>query len=186
MSALTILTHSVNGTHRTAVFSQCSRYRYGLIIEFNPVQEPGQRPKILNFVMLNPSTADEMKNDPTVEGCERRAREWGYDEVRITNLFALRATDPNLMKADASPIGPENDTFLLGAAQYSDLVICAWGNHGEHLGRGEEVARMLRHSFVKLHALKLNKSGHPQHPLYIARSVKPTEWIPNFSPTSPS
>ena len=64
-----------------AVYSDCERYRYLL----TRVWGPG--PKAL-FVMLNPSTATEVQNDPTVERCERRARALGYGAFRGPHNYA--------------------------------------------------------------------------------------------------
>src|SRR4051812_29394299 len=84
-----------------------------------------------NFLMLNPSTADAVANDPTVERCQRRAQLWGYDGLIVTNLFALRSTNPDKLKAVVDPVGnPDNDDAILEAATKSGIVICAWGNNG--------------------------------------------------------
>ena len=69
--------------------------------------------------MLNPSTADEVKNDPTVERCERRARMWGYGGSIVFNIFAFRATDPKNMRAQSDPVGPDNDMWLRKIAAQS-------------------------------------------------------------------
>lgn len=153
--------------YRGAVFSPCRRYRYKLWRRWSDT-------KPLNFLMLNPSTADETVNDPTVEGCERRAREWGYGGVVVTNLFAFRATDPEEMKRCGDPVGIDNNDHIRREYVFSAMTICAWGNHGAHMNRSATVRKLL--SKGVLHALKLNKSGEPQHPLYIARSVKPFVW----------
>jgi len=156
-------------TVSTATFSSCRRYRYTLTRTWDHDIKP------VNFLMLNPSTADEEVNDPTVERCERRARSWGYGGLIVTNIFAWRDTDPELMKAQDDPIGPDNDVAILESARRAGLVVCAWGNHGEHMGRGAAVREMLRG--LPLHYLKISKStGQPWHPLYIGYSVKPTTW----------
>ncbi|MCF6276041.1 MAG: DUF1643 domain-containing protein, partial [Robiginitomaculum sp.] len=80
---------------RTAVFSDCRTWRYRLAQIWDESKEP------LYWLMLNPSTADEVKNDPTVERCERRARMWGYGGSVVLNIFSYRATDPKDMRASA-------------------------------------------------------------------------------------
>jgi hypothetical protein len=98
------------------------------------------------FIMLNPSTATEVQNDPTVERCERRARALGFGAFRVLNIFAWRATDPRDMRAAADPVGPQNDATILDSLAWANSVICAWGTHGAHLGRGPEVEALLARS----------------------------------------
>jgi hypothetical protein len=152
-----------------AVYSDCERYRYLL----TRVWAPG--PKAL-FVMLNPSTATEVQNDPTVERCERRARALGFGAFRVTNIFAFRATDPRVMRAAADPIGPDNDAAILASVPWADTVVCAWGNHGLHLNRGEAVHEMLRQAGAPLTHLGLTGQGQPRHPLYVGYDQTPVAW----------
>ncbi len=153
-----------------AVYSDCERYRYSL----QRAWEGGLGR--VTFVMLNPSTATEVQNDPTVERCERRARAMGYSAFQVVNIFAFRATDPADMRRAADPIGPENDAAILAAAAWADRIICAWGTHGAHLERGPQVAQMLRMAGHDLFHLGLSKGGAPKHPLYIGYSIQPMEW----------
>lgn len=127
--------------------------------------------------MLNPSTATELQNDPTVERCERRARALGFGSFRVANIFAWRDTDPRKMRASKDPIGPENDATIIEGCDWADTIVCAWGTHGAHLNRGPIVAKMLEDQ--SLFHLGLSKAGHPKHPLYIAYSVQPTLWDHN-------
>jgi hypothetical protein len=152
-----------------AVYSDCERYRYVL----TRVWGPG--PKAL-FVMLNPSTATELQNDPTVERCERRARGLGFGAFRVTNIFAYRATDPRVMRAAADPVGPGNDAVLLESVPWSDAVLCAWGNHGIHMDRGARVEAMLRQAGARLSHLGLTGQGQPRHPLYVGYDRQPEPW----------
>jgi hypothetical protein len=126
--------------------------------------------------MLNPSTATEVQNDPTVERCERRARVLGFGAFRVTNIFAFRATDPNVMRAAADPVGPGNDAAIQGSLGWADKVICAWGNHGLLGGRGEAVEAMLRQSGLPLFHLGLTGQGQPRHPLYVGYDQPPQAW----------
>ena len=154
----------------TAVYSPCERYRYLLTRTWDAAG-----PKAL-FVMLNPSTATEVQNDPTVERCERRARALGFGAFRVTNIFAFRATDPKVMRAVADPVGPGNDAAIRDSVPWADRVICAWGTHGAHLERGRAVEALLRSTGVPLHHLGLTKDGQPKHPLYIGYDVQPMPW----------
>jgi hypothetical protein len=129
------------------------------------------------FVMLNPSTADEDANDPTVERCERRAMAMGFDGLVVANLFAWRATDPHELAKASQPIGPENDSTLAGARLAAVRTICAWGANGFAIPRAEHAHRVLR--TVKrdpLWCLGLTASGQPRHPLYVSYSVQPLVW----------
>jgi hypothetical protein len=121
--------------------------------------------------MLNPSTADEVKLDPSCTRARNYAEAWGYGGIFITNIFGWRATDPQEMKAVRDPVGRGNDAAILKAARASSIVVCAWGNHGEHRGRAREVLQLL--SAVRLHALRINGAGHPAHPLYLPAKLRP-------------
>ena len=154
----------------TALYSDCQQFRYALTRHWD---RAGKR---VTFVMLNPSTATEMQNDPTVERCERRARAMGYGAFQVVNIFAFRATDPANMRRAADPIGPDNDHAIHSAAQWADDIICAWGSHGAHLGRGALVESQLRADGFALHHLGLTKGGAPKHPLYISYNVQPIGW----------
>jgi len=164
-------THTKDDAPSVAVYSDCERYRYELTRTWDPAG-----PKAL-FVMLNPSTATEVQNDPTVERCERRARTLGFGAFRVTNIFAWRDTDPKKMRAAADPVGPENDAAISEGARWADRVICAWGTHGEHLGRGPAVEALLRATELPLYHLGLSKAGHPKHPLYIGYARQPELWL---------
>jgi hypothetical protein len=152
-----------------AVYSDCERYRYMLTRVW------GQGQKAL-FVMLNPSTATEVQNDPTVERCERRARALGFGAFRVTNIFAFRATDPKVMRAASDPVGPENDAAILDSLRWADTVVCAWGNHGLHRDRGQAVEAMLRANGAPLCHLGLTGQGQPRHPLYVGYQQQPEVW----------
>lgn len=153
-----------------AVYSLCELYRYSLTRVWDAGAE-----RVL-FIMLNPSTATEVQNDPTVERCERRARALGFGAFRVLNIFAYRATDPRDMKRAEDPVGPGNDEAMLDGLEWADAVVCAWGTHGEHRGRGPAVADLLRGTGRDLLHLGLSKAGHPKHPLYIGYAVQPMIW----------
>ena len=163
-------THQKGDAPSVAVYSDCERYRYLLTRTWDPTGR-----KAL-FIMLNPSTATEVQNDPTVARCERRARTLGFGAFRVTNIFAWRATDPRDMRAAGDPIGPENDAAILQSCRWADQVICAWGTHGAHLDRGTAVEALLRATKLPLFHLGLSKAGYPKHPLYIAYSEQPRLW----------
>lgn len=130
----------------------------------------------INFIMLNPSTADEFKNDPTIERCCRRAKALGYSTLVVTNLFAFRSTDPRRLLSVVDPVGPFNDQHISEQARAANMVIVAWGTHGQLLNRGGVVRRLLRSLDVKPYALAVTKDGAPRHPLYVPYDVQPQPW----------
>lgn len=162
--------HTKGDAPSTAVYSDCEQYRYSLSRVWDTDAER------VMFVMLNPSTATEVQNDPTVERCERRARILGFGGFRVTNIFAWRATDPRDMKAAKDPVGPQNDQILQDGAEWADRIIAAWGVHGAHLDRGAKVAEMLQTQSKPLFHLGLSKAGHPKHPLYLPYVQQPVLW----------
>ncbi|KAA9006027.1 DUF1643 domain-containing protein [Histidinibacterium aquaticum] len=168
--------HLKGDAESLAVYSPCENYRYLLTRTWDP---EGARAL---FVMLNPSTATELRNDPTVERCERRARTLGFGAFRVTNIFAWRATDPKELRRVQDPVGPDNDEAIAESARdwirpdHGDQIVCAWGTHGAYLDRGAEVHRVLEETGRPLHHLGLTKEGHPKHPLYIGYAVQPERW----------
>ena len=148
----------------TACVSECGRYRYRLYRQWDD-----SKPDVL-FVMLNPSTADHNKDDRTISRCVGFARGWGYGGLLVGNLFALRSTNPANLRISDDPIGPFNDAALRDMAAQVDKVVAAWGGHGKLQNRGTAVLQMLA---GKCHALKLNQSGEPAHPLYLPYDLKP-------------
>lgn len=159
----------------TALYSPCGQYRYALSRVWDPAA-----PRLL-YIMLNPSTATEEQNDPTIERCERRARALGHGGFRACNLFAWRETAPRLLKRADRPVGPANDAVLAASARWATAtqggrILCGWGVHGAHLGRGPEVAAGLRAAGHPLWHLGLTRDGAPRHPLYIAYATQPLPW----------
>jgi hypothetical protein len=169
-TGMQIRTHQTDQMVSEATYSDCGAYRYRLKRRWSDAGG------LVNFVMLNPSKADEIRNDPTVERCERRARRLGFAAFCVTNIFAWRDTDPHAMRRAPCPMGPENDAVLLREAQDADQVIVAWGAHGVHLNRGPEVAKMFRTAGISMHHLGLSKHGHPRHPLYLPYDRPPILW----------
>lgn len=147
----------------TAKLSPCRQYRYALWRTWDDTKP------IVMFIGLNPSTADEHSDDPTLTRCINFAKSWGYGGVCMANLFAYRATDPREMKAAKAPIGKDNDLWLQQLASSAKLVVGAWGNDGDFLQRSTQVKALM----ANLHYLKLNKSGEPAHPLYLPATLTP-------------
>lgn len=161
--------HEAEGTRSEALYSECGAYRYLLTRHWGA----GGR---LCYVLLNPSTATEERNDPTIERCERRARALGFGGFAVANLFAFRATDPRALRCAAAPVGSENDAALASGAADAAMILCGWGMHGAHLGRGAEVERLFRAAGRPLWHLGLTRTGHPRHPLYVGYARGPERW----------
>lgn len=160
----------LTSTIRRAIYSPCERYRYRLQVIWDKQEKP------VNFLLLNPSTATELQDDPTVVRCLHRAQGMKCGGLIVTNIFALRATDPRELKMAGDPIGPENDAAIKVAAYDSSQVICGWGTHGRLLHRAHDVKRALDHADVLLYTLGLTADGHPRHPLYLPYSATPKLW----------
>lgn len=159
---------------RVAVFSADMLYRYALAI----VWAAGL--PMLVAVMLNPSTADHMENDPTVQRICERARRMGLGGVLVLNAFAWRETDRLKMLKVADPVGPHNDLFLeVGirlAKAAGGVLLVGWGNEGGHRRRSEEVAALIRECEGEAVCLRLCANGQPGHPLYIGYDAPLIPW----------
>ncbi len=150
-----------------ALFSSCRKYRYTLWRWWD------RSKGYVQFIGLNPSTADEVRDDPTIRRCIGFARDWGYGGLCMTNLFAFRATKPRAMMGCPYPQGTQNDGHLVEVARDADLVVAAWGNRGAFLARDEEVRDTMP---CALHCLGLTKDGQPKHPLYLSKDTQPVFW----------
>lgn len=166
-------------TRRRHVDPTCLRARLQPSLFGEVTERPSLVPeKRALFVMLNPSTATDTVNDPTITRCMRFALAWGYDRLAVCNLFALRSTDPSVLRSALDAEGdPENITTILTLAQHADLIVCAWGAHGAVRDRAELVTQHLFEAGHQLHALKLTKDGHPGHPLYLRGDSRPVAMV---------
>ena len=146
-----------------AEFSSDRIHRYTLWRIWN------REKKYAAFVGLNPSTADEYKNDPTVTRCINYAKDWGFGGMYMLNIFGFRSTDPKNLYTTDDPVGPENDFHIKRISAEAGITIAAWGNHGELNNRGKRVRKLLADPYC----LKLTKNGNPGHPLYLRKDIQP-------------
>lgn len=166
-------------------------YRYELYRQWTEAYEPS----VLTFVMLNPSTADGMTDDPTIRRCVGFAKRYGHDALRVVNLFAYRSPHPNALVqaltdgADdetgtpADVVGPLNDLIVEAAVTRPDYgiandVVLAWGVWGSHPAiapRVDAVTRMLDDQRV-YHLGERTEGGQPRHPLYLPSDVDMHGW----------
>jgi hypothetical protein len=170
-SCMQHLTHQDSTVERGCILSDCGLYRYRLWREWDR-----SRPT-LAFLMLNPSTADHLTDDPTITRCMSRAMTDKFGRLEVANLFPLRATDPTELLSHPDPLGAMRtaDVAVLDAIDRATMVICAWGSHPAAAERAAEVLQLLRMCGMrnKFFHLGLNKDGSPKHPLYIAASTRP-------------
>ena len=159
----------------TATFSADRRYRYFLMRDLGQLEQPNSH---IQFIMLNPSTADEVTNDRTVAKVTKRSAGWGYGSLWVTNLSPLRATNPQHMKAfgpEPQDIWDENVRAILGAAQEADRIVVAWGTLGAWENRNKRICHALADLDLppeKFWSFGLTKDGHPKHPLYLPDSLE--------------
>jgi hypothetical protein len=135
------------------------------------------------FLMLNPSTADEIENDNTIHKCMKYAHSWGYRRLVVVNLFGYRTRDPlelEAVKSREKAVGRDNDVFIdqlfWGDDWKADLVVAAWGGHGKHLDRDHVVLHRLRERPLYYLKLSSGKRKSPYHPLYLPDATTPTLW----------
>lgn len=157
----------LSGANSAAIYSKDEIYRYALRRRW---KESAGR---VAFVMLNPSTATELQNDPTVARCQKRAIQMGYGAVEVVNIFALRSTDPKNLYKHPDPVGKWNDEIIMDAVEHSRMIVCAWGSHGNLRGRGKEVLQMILAAKREIHVLRVNDDGQPGHPLYLGYDCIP-------------
>ncbi|MFJ5622931.1 DUF1643 domain-containing protein [Peribacillus loiseleuriae] len=155
--------------YMAAVNDPTGLYRYSLIRKWG-------NSKILVFILLNPSTATAEVDDPTIERCIDYAIKWGYNNIEVVNLFAIRLTDSDALTEVNTPlIGKENNYYIKRAIKRADKVVLAWGEKGVVKESGKKVLEMLHKYFVskEMFCLNILKGGHPQHPLYVKSTAKP-------------
>ena len=158
---------------RDAVISTDQRYRYWLTRVWTP--DPSKR---LVWVMLNPSTADGLGDDPTVRRIVNYSKDWGYHALDVVNLFAFRTPSPEALvtalQTNTDIVGPQNDEFLGNATKGHDVVV-AWGDNGaKYPARVKDVFGMLVAGEARIHHLGVTGKKQPRHPLYLKKDLKLT------------
>lgn len=159
-----------------ATWSPCKSYRYTLHRQlrqrYGMARSATPAPRVVTWLMLNPSTADETNNDPTIRRCIEFSVAWNFDELTIVNVYAWRSTDPKVLPKIQDPVGPGNDEAILAACERAELIVCAWGKNAKP-SRVAHLRQLLAGQASKLHALKINSDGSPAHPLYLKGSLRP-------------
>lgn len=155
-----------------AEVSDCERYRYTLERAW------ASDPRYLLWVMLNPSTADAYKDDPTIRRCVGFAKAMGYTGILVGNLYALRSPNPKALRRPPGwidVVGPENNRWLRKLASRAERVICAWGQPGPDANRWQDVRALLLPHMT--YAMGFTKGGHPRHPLMLPNATKAEAWL---------
>ncbi len=159
-----------------AIISECGLYRYRLWRIWDEDRAP------LIWVMQNPSTADDVDDDPTIRKCMGFAERAGAGGIVVMNVFAYRATDERELLSVSDPIGPKNWDYLIGATsiRLGSRVVAAWGNRF-----GPKRRSIFRTGYCHAAAacvqqgaycLGTTKSGEPRHPLMLAYSTEMVKW----------
>jgi hypothetical protein len=157
---------------RSAVFSTDRRYRYALIRSWHPGLKP------LLFIGLNPSTANEITDDPTIARLTHRAYLSGYGSLMVANLFALVSSEPSRLLSEQDPVGPDTDAYLGEMVRCAGMVLVAWGSFTGVRQLMNKRIDEIRKLVQEPYCLGTTKDGFPKHPLYISYKVpfEPYEW----------
>lgn len=160
-----------------AHYSPCEKFRYFLRRDWD-VSKPS-----ITYLMLNPSTATEIDNDPTIERCQRRAHLSGFGSMIIVNLFPFRMTDSTQLYTAENLLGDPSlaNQAIINAVKASEITVCGWGAHEFAMARAKEVISMVEaeNQTSRIMCLKRNKDGSPQHPLYIGYDKTPVPYSLN-------
>lgn len=148
-------------TTASATYSPCELYRYELAITWS------DRPAVM-VIGLNPSTATERDNDPTITRLERWARRNGYGSLRMYNAYAFRSTNPKGLWQVEDPVGPLNFEFIMGAIATCATAVMAWGTN---IKPAHESALLSRLAWYPIFCFKETANGHPSHPLYLSNET---------------
>lgn len=158
-----------------AEFSECRTYRYALWRHWD---WEGYASCCM-FIGLNPSTADETVNDPTIRRCINFAKSWGYGGIYMMNLYAFRATLPTDMVKAVDPVGPGNDQAFGYYRSKVGKVVAAWGSietrYRPRLSWSSRIKAVLSQVNQPVWCLGKTQDGSPRHPLYVKGD---TELIP--------
>ncbi len=150
---------------RGATISECRKYRYRLWRLWDETLPT------CCFVMLNPSTADHLQDDPTIRRCIGFAKRFGCGRLDVVNLFAFRATNPRELLEVADPIGEGNSDAIADATRFAEIIVAAWGVNGTMQAKIiTSTLRDCRQGRVK--CLGKTKHGHPRHPLYLSKGAQ--------------
>lgn len=167
----------LTGLQRDARISDCGRYRWTLTRLWGP-RVPG-----VVWIMLNPSTADGLMDDPTIRRCMKFTQRFGYDGLVVVNLLPRRTPNPDDLVeyvSEDEAARDENATWVRRACHQSAIKIAAWGSLRGIVGEtANEVGRIISEEWeYELHCLGTTKDGSPRHPLYVRADAPIIPWRP--------
>lgn len=155
-----------------AAFSPCNAYRYALGRTWGDPKSVNR----LAVCMLNPSTADADKDDPTIRRCIAFAKREGCDGLDVVNAYGLRSTDPKALRTHRDPVGPENDGAIRRLADANGIMVLAWGAHISP-GRAWTILDILEDACCMPMCLGVTAAGQPRHPLYLRADAPLVPWM---------
>lgn len=161
MSGLNFMTEIDLTILKGAIFSDDRKYRYALWRVWSKTNKP------LLFIGLNPSTANEFQDDPTITRNTVRAFKAGFGGLLVANLYAYVSTQPNALLGDGDFVGEFTDDYLSQMINLAGQTLCGWGSFKPVKNRAPKVLSMIKEPYC----LGINGDGHPKHPLYIGYSV---------------
>lgn len=153
---------------RAAEISECGTYRWSLSRVFG-----GHRS--VCWIMLNPSTADAMKDDPTIKRIIGFSQRWGYGRLEVVNLYPYRSPSPKDLARWLDQVRAGNNwdgrdaiwhniRFARSALQRADLVMGAWGaSCPDQLWPSWFINEVIDDKGI--HHLGETLGGDPKHPL---------------------
>ncbi len=152
-----------------AAFSDCKQYRYQLWRIWD------KSLPLVMFIGLNPSTANEAKNDPTIESVIRLSKFNGYGGFYMMNCFAFITAYPEFLKNGFSKFhDDQNEFYLRQTGKLVKDVVFAWGGFKEPSFYGMD--RQLKEMFPNPKCILKNKDGSPSHPMYKKGTIKFIDW----------
>jgi hypothetical protein len=164
------VTSKIPMVYSEAGISSCEEYRWWLWRCWDP-----SKPLCI-WIMMNPSTADWQKNDPTIGKVIRYCQRWGYGGVLVLNIYAYRSSKPEGIQGR---VGHRNNWWIVTMFSFAKRkrlkVICAWG--ASHKERGDEVRRLAVSAKLKLWCVEMAKNGEPKHPRWLSEDAIPMRLI---------
>lgn len=152
-------------TDKQAEISDDQLYRFLLTREWD-----SNKGKVM-WIMLNPSTADAMNDDPTIKKCVSYADKWGYGSIAVVNTNPFRSPNPKEMRGHSLPVDVwvQNHAVIERESANADMIVAGWGNDAEF----EALKFFVNRFGNRLFALQVNNTAHPAHPLYLNGSLEP-------------
>jgi hypothetical protein len=118
------------------------------------------------FIGLNPSTANERLNDPTIRRCMGFANRWGYGGIFMCNVFTLVSKDPKALNHENQLAQGSNLSMKIIREKCKEAV-AAWGALIAQVRNWENRIARIENDLAPLSCLGMTKDGHPRHPLYL-------------------